>query len=289
LLSSGMDDSEHDPMMDLEAALDEQENSQGETPIRTCSRRGEAEGVPVGASIFTPPYAAPEARKLLLGKNLHIVETPKTCHTNANPDQGPFKDCVPFLEKHDNPTKLKYTKFFMVEFGGVEQMEMVYTELERNKCDMIGVCSITGMLCCAFARRTLVKKPIVLHGVGQINGYYIIKNKVMNSTNLNDFAVNLIQAWLQIGTSYLVNFKTIPVAEMTASILDQQWKDKTLDQCEWGILRRKRSMQVVISSYKVLAEDENVISLKAFVALDSVLCKTSDVLTGELISIPVLD
>jgi hypothetical protein len=49
-------------------------------------------------------------------------------------------------------------------------------------------------------------------------------------------------------------------------------------------LKRKKAQHVVM-----LAEDENIISISDFVALDSVLCKTFDVLTGEMISIPVLD
>ena len=50
----------------------------------------------------------------------------------------------------------------------------------------------------ALARRTLVKKPIVLHSFGQISTYYIFKN-VGIGIHVNDFVVNLIQAWLQIG------------------------------------------------------------------------------------------
>jgi hypothetical protein len=38
---------------------------------------------------------------------------------------------------------------------------------------------------------------------------------------------------LQIGTSYLLNCKATPVDEMTSAILDEQWSDKTIDQCEW--------------------------------------------------------
>ena len=171
------------------------------------------------------------------------------------------------------------------------------------------------MLCCAFARRTMIKKPIVLHGIGQINGYYIFKN-TGNGVHMNDFVVSLIQAWLQMGKNYLVNFQMTPVVEKTAALLDQQWKDKTPDQCEWDIieclekvkmkkprtardefvavmgrdiLKRKKSMQVIISSYKVLADDENIISLNDFISLDSVVCRSFDVITGETITFPVQD
>ena len=114
-----------------------------------------------------------------------------TYHTSANPDRGPCRNLVEFLEKHNNPAILRYTEFFMVEFGGVEQVETVDAELERNKCDMIGVCRIDGILCCAFA--TLVKRPITLHGVGQNNGYYIFKN-IGNGPHMTDVVVNLIHA-----------------------------------------------------------------------------------------------
>ena len=102
---------------------------------------------------------------------------------------------------------------------------------------------------------------------------------------------------------------------MNAARLDEQWKNKTMDECEWDIiectekvklkkqrtardeyvavmgsdiLRRKKSMQCVMSSYKILAEDEKILSLSDFVALHDVVCKTCDVLTGELISFPVM-
>ena len=180
-----MDNSDHDPMEDLDAFLDEQHNSNSVANNSVAA----APAVAVIRSIFALVDALPEAKHLLLGKNTHIDETPKTSHTNANPDQEAFKNCVQFLEKHNIPTTMKYTKYFMVEFDGVEHMKTVYSELERNKCDMIGVCRIDGMLCCAFARRTLVKNPTVLHGVWQINGYFIFKN-VGSGVHVNGFVVN---------------------------------------------------------------------------------------------------
>jgi hypothetical protein len=48
-------------------------------------------------------------------------------------------------------------------------------------------------------------------------------------------------------------------------------------------------MQVIISSHKVLADDTNIIDLNAFISLDSVVCRTFDVITGETISFPVQD
>jgi hypothetical protein len=55
------------------------------------------------------------------------------------------------------------------------------------------------------------------------------------------------------------------------------------------VLKRKKAQQAVISSYKVLADDTNIIDLNAFISLDSVVCRTFDVITGKTISFPVQD
>ena len=87
---------------------------------------------------------------------------------------------------------IKYTKWLLIEFGGVEQMENVYAGLERNRRSMIGVCNVDGTTCCAITRRTLPKKPIVMNGVGNIKGYYTVLHKSKNHVNMND---NIIKAF----------------------------------------------------------------------------------------------
>ena len=107
-----MDDSDHDPMEDLEAFLDEQRNIDSVAAVPALAAApavASAPAVPVGGSIFAHAEAAPETKHLLLGKNFQIMETSKTSHTNTNPDQEAFRTCVQFLEKDNNPTTLKST------------------------------------------------------------------------------------------------------------------------------------------------------------------------------------
>jgi hypothetical protein len=49
--------------------------------------------------------------------------------TYANPSQEEYKTCVPFMEKHESHMTIKYTKWGIIEFTGVEQMKIVYSEL----------------------------------------------------------------------------------------------------------------------------------------------------------------
>jgi hypothetical protein len=97
--------------------------------------------VVAGESVFNlhPEGPGADPKKFIVGKYISIVETAKTTMTCASPSQVAFKECVPFLEKHQSHLTIEYTKFLIVEFVGVDQMEQVYSELKRNKCDMVGV------------------------------------------------------------------------------------------------------------------------------------------------------
>ena len=138
----------------------------------------------------------------------------------------------------------------------------------------------------------------------------------MHRKNSNEFIVKIIEAWLKIGTNYMLNFAFNKMQVMTVAILEEQWKNKTYDECELDvlecservrlkrrrterdvyvsvmgrdILRRKKSMQLAISSYRFAAEDEKILAVSDFVALDTVVCRTFDVMTGDIVAFPVLD
>jgi hypothetical protein len=130
----------------------------------------------------------------------------------------------------------------MIAFNGRDDSNIMYDELVRNECDIIGVNNVLGEECSCIFRRTKTRQKFTINGVRNITGYYTAKSKC--TRDFNSQIVKALLAWQTIGPQAYINFDITPFVEMTSEILMKQWQDMDKAACQWEIIEAKEKCSI---------------------------------------------
>jgi hypothetical protein len=274
--------------------------------------------VPAVSGLFAAPVARTVVEATLITtKGGNIVSTSRREFVQEVSDRS-FEEfrshIIEDMQFHDDYRGIKYQRWVFIRFAGVSnaEMEARYVELGRHGCDVIGITQVRGE-CCVIAHRVHVKKPLDLINVDGLQGFYTLKVKC--TRDLSSFAVTVLQSWLKVGSAYVLNFRVDEQVTIDSRMLARQWDALSIDECNWEIieanektrlkkpcssrdvliskmgrdlLKRKRDAMQGASSYRCAAESSLHIHLGDFAHLDNVICETMDVISGHMMSFPLM-
>ena len=208
----------------------------------------------------------------------------------------------------------------MLSFDGISNVEAVFNALRNTGCDLVGVSAYAPEKCTATCRRANAKRKFVMN-VCPITDIYTIKTVNNKHSDFNSNLVHLLNGWLRVGHTVAVNFAiNEPRKSMTSRDLDAKWTSVGLtnEQIEWSIIdaeekvklkkprteeeylasvmgrsilraRRDNTGNTNQSSHKLPADSPQYVNMEDFLNLDTVMCKSINVLTGEMIQFPLTD
>ena len=130
-------------------------------PVIAAPSRGSIFGV-VAPILLGPAVETKEG-------HLSIIDRRELVNATVSLDS--FNEMLPCLDKQAAAAPIRYARWILIDFIGKASIQLMYDELLRLGCDIVGIVSITGDVCCAICRRTIVKRPLLIHGIVGIQAH----------------------------------------------------------------------------------------------------------------------
>jgi len=223
------------------------------------------------------------------------------------------------LEKVLSLSDIKYRRVLVLTFDGAVNGEPVYKALLNTGCDLVGVSSYAPDNLTAICRRASAKRKFML-SICPFTDIYAMRASNNKHNDFNSNMVHLLKDWLMVGYCIMCNFTiTDPQKSMTARDLDAKWTSMGLsnNQIEWCIIeaeerakmkrprteenltatmgriiqraRKENQYCTKTSAHKMPADSPNYVKMEDFQNIDTVVCRTFNVLTGAMVECQLLD
>ena len=245
-----------------------------------------------------------------------IRSTPEPLvQVDSDVDVRPFQNLLHRLELLNSVDDIKYQAFLFFGFRDGTHAEPFFAKLLENGCDLVGVNYVEPNVCTALCRRTAVRKKMRL-GTMQLDNIYALKTiKGHNKESGNAIVLAVLEAWMKAGRNIKTNFvidKSVPV--LTVDNLKEEWAGLTKEEMESVILLAEEKVRckrphtaresfITTMGRKVMAhltsasstpacvkyaDPADFIPVVKYIATANVVCRTFNVISGELVEFPVL-